>query len=169
MDRMPPSEGGDAGSIPAESTMKQDYSIGVIPYHGTAGLFGVVRHAAGHWGFPKGHPDIGESKSITALRELREETGVVSVALDTGRVFSERFEYDHDGERYDKTVDYFLGFVESISSSPMIGFEKEVIETRWVPYADARDLLTYENNKKLIDEVWNYLKEKGIIARIEGP
>ncbi|MFC7704372.1 NUDIX hydrolase [Plastorhodobacter daqingensis] len=36
---------------------------------------------AGLWGYPGGHVDAGESVAVAALRELREETGVIAEPL----------------------------------------------------------------------------------------
>jgi len=36
----------------------------------------LVQEAGGSWGPPKGHMEAGESQLDTALRELREETGI---------------------------------------------------------------------------------------------
>ena len=36
------------------------------------------RHNGGHWSFPKGHVESGESEADTAAREIREETGLTA-------------------------------------------------------------------------------------------
>ena len=36
----------------------------------------LLKHRAGHWDFPKGHVEAGESNQQTALREIYEETGI---------------------------------------------------------------------------------------------
>ena len=56
----------------------QDSAVGIIPVYkqGDRFLFCLVKHADGHWGFPKGHKEEGESDEGAALRELREETGI---------------------------------------------------------------------------------------------
>ena len=44
----------------------------------------LIRHEnGGHWAFPKGHVEENETETETALREIREETGL-AVTLDTG-------------------------------------------------------------------------------------
>ena len=42
----------------------------------------LIRHLnGGHWAFPKGHVEKGETEEQTALREILEETGL-AVELD---------------------------------------------------------------------------------------
>ena len=37
----------------------------------------LIRHKnGGHWSFPKGHVETGETEPQTALREIKEETGL---------------------------------------------------------------------------------------------
>ena len=44
----------------------------------------VSSRGGGHWDFPKGHIDDGETEIQTALRELEEETGIANVDLVEG-------------------------------------------------------------------------------------
>ena len=65
--------------------MIQDQSFGVVPVRDDAKTgeqeFLLVQHQAGHWGFPKGHLEPGETPVQAAGRELAEETGLRRVKL----------------------------------------------------------------------------------------
>ena len=61
--------------------MKREKSCGVLVLRQQEDELYVVllRHRfGGHWSFPKGHVEAGESERQTALREVREETGLTS-------------------------------------------------------------------------------------------
>ena len=60
--------------------MKREKSCGALVYRVTSNgqkelLFIKHRHGA-HWSFPKGHMEEGENEVQTALREVKEETGL---------------------------------------------------------------------------------------------
>jgi 8-oxo-dGTP diphosphatase len=94
------------------------------------------------WSLPKGKLETDESARVAAVREVAEETGV-RVAL--GR-FLGRVGYRVDGD--DKVVDYFAAHAVSGSFTP----SDEVDEFRWLPVSHARDLLTYEHDRTVLDE-----------------
>ena len=59
--------------------MKYEKSCGALTFRGADGKRSVlvIRHRhGGHWAFPKGHVEPGETELETAARETREETGV---------------------------------------------------------------------------------------------
>jgi tRNA nucleotidyltransferase (CCA-adding enzyme) len=57
------------------TTMKK---CGIICYDTDAKKYLLVHGVKSHkWGFPKGHMEKGETEEETALREFREETGIV--------------------------------------------------------------------------------------------
>ena len=66
-------------------------SCGVVLFNETKVL--LLQHPdgtkVGHWDFPKGHVEIGESELQTAVRELAEETGITDL-----RVFDEVIDLD---------------------------------------------------------------------------
>jgi 8-oxo-dGTP pyrophosphatase MutT (NUDIX family) len=136
-----------------------DKSFGVVPVFKDAEggfLFCLIQHAEGHWGFPKGHPDVGESEQETAKRELREETGVSLVDLKD-KFFIEKYTFEKKGVVHDKSVKYFLGFVTSIETTTLDNFKKEIPELKWVNYKEAKQLITFPVAKEILDQAFEYL------------
>ena len=105
--------------------MKREKSCGVLVLRQQVDELYVVllRHRfGGHWSFPKGHVEAGESERQTALREVREETGLTGIKLIDG--FRESVEYSpKPGVK--KQVVYFLGTTEQ---EKLIRQEEEISE-----------------------------------------
>ena len=105
------------------------------------------------WALPKGHIDAGESPAETALREVREETGVegriVEKLGDVRYVYTASYE-GGSGERIFKVVSFFLlraarGRIGEIDESMRV----EVAEARWLPLDEAPRLLSYDGERKM--------------------
>ena len=111
----------------------------------------LIRHNLGHWGFPKGHTEPGETDEMTAVREVKEETGY-DIRLRDGFIDSTRYS---PKEGVMKDVIYFIG--EVCGGSPKAQ-ESEVSELRWVRPIDAFSLLTFDNDVLLFRNVLKYLK-----------
>lgn len=114
----------------------------------------VVRHAGGgHWGFPKGHVEPGESERETAIREVHEETGL---NVSFRERFYERIYY-LTGKGRRKEVVFFLSRVRR----PRVKLQlSEVTDYRWLSFWETRELLTYENTKLLLDKAANYIADR---------
>lgn len=93
--------------------------------------------AAGHWGFPKGHVEPGETETETACREIREETGL-AVRLDQGFRAVSRYSPRSGVE---KDAVYFLGEPAGGAISLQ---EAEVADCRWCEYDAALGLLAHD-------------------------
>lgn len=131
-----------------------EQSFGVIPIYqkGDQTYFLLIQHNGGHWAFPKGRPERGESEMETARRELHEETGVSDVTLRTDHVFEERYTKTRWGDPrrlVTKTVRYFLGMV----ADPRVRLQAaEVQDYKWATYEEARDIITYDASRQLLDQ-----------------
>ena len=117
---------------------------GLVVRDGPAGaeILLVHRPAYGDWSFPKGKLEPGEGEKDAAVREVEEETGLrgrLERELATTRYRDSR------GRR--KTVRYWL-------MSPVGGqlvAANEIDDARFVPLAEAAELLTYARDRELLD------------------
>ncbi len=115
----------------------------------------MVRHVAGgRWAFPKGHMEAGESESLTALREVAEETGVRAILLPEFRFVTN---YSPVKGTMKKVV-YFAAHPGGGTVTPQPG---EIEEARFFPVEEAMSLLTYPADKHLLRKVLRYLDAKG--------
>jgi len=143
--------------------LKHDSAVGIIPVHQEDEklLFCLVRHADGHWGFPKGHLEAGESEREAARRELREETGIEEVEMVPNKMFTEQYTFELKGVSYNKTVTYFIGLVKDASRTTLDDFKKEIPEMRWLSYDEMLGTLTFlEGKREMLNEVWKYVRER---------
>lgn len=106
------------------------------------------------WGFPKGHVEGSETLPETAKREIREETQL-EPSIDTS--FHVYTEYDlPNGNRKQMTL-----YTACLDDQEDLHLQAEEIKNAgWFNYEDARQRLTYDNLKELLDQVNNHLTEK---------
>ncbi len=105
------------------------------------------RGSDGLWALPKGTPEPGETLEQTALREVREETGV-EVAQDgiIGEI-KYWFSRPQEGVRYNKTVLHYL--FRPIGGDPSL-HDHEFDDVRWFPVQEALKLMTYANEARIL-------------------
>jgi 8-oxo-dGTP pyrophosphatase MutT (NUDIX family) len=109
---------------------------------------------------PKGLIDEGEKPDQTALREVREETGV------TGRLITKITDIKYvyirswgDQQKVFKIVSFYLlryesGRIDDVSPEMRI----EVREARWLPLEEAPAKLAYSGERQVVRQVQEYLK-----------
>ncbi len=102
-----------------------------------------------HWVIPKGHLEPGESPQETAVREIREETGVVAEILaPLGEMH-----FTHQGRRI-ATLVFLLTF--RAEEPPL-----EEREHRWCSFQAALDLLTFADSRELLCRARDLLQNRG--------
>jgi len=139
----------------------KDSSTGIILYREfPRGIkYLLLKHRQGHWALCKGHGNAGETKIQTALRELREETGIRSVTLLSKRVMVKE-QYMINKKQTEKTVEYFIGKTKT-ENVKIDG--KEIRSYMWRGYKSALNRITYNKSKKTLteaDEIIRRLTEK---------
>lgn len=102
-------------------------SCGVLPYrkvNGRQEILLVYETNSQCWSIPKGHMEAGESEIQTALRELKEETGLTAI-LDTNRIASVEYSISNFAK---KEVVFYLG---EVIGTPQVR-EDEIVKFKWV-------------------------------------
>ena len=109
---------------------------------------------------PKGLVDPGEKPEQTALREVREETGLVTTAIT--KLGDVKYVYVRswgDGERVFKMVSFFLlryvsGEIDDVTSEMRV----EVKRATWILLDEAPRKLTYRGERDMVKRAQEYLK-----------
>ncbi len=105
---------------------------------------------------PKGLIEVDEDEVVTAMREVREETGVSRVKLK-GKIGSIKYQFGFRSKTYDKTVHFFL--FETDQADTMVGSEHDFME--WLPYDQALETLSYPNEKEMLTKAWSKVQSQG--------
>jgi 8-oxo-dGTP diphosphatase len=111
---------------------------GVIERDG--GLLLVHRPKYDDWSFPKGKLEDGETWEQGALREVEEETGLrCTIGEEVGRTHYVVLQGP-------KEVRYFRMTCDGDARA-----QNEVDDVRWVPLEEARELLTHDRDRALLE------------------
>ena len=103
----------------------------------------VKNHNGRNYSFPKGHVEKGETEEETAVREIKEETGLDVTIIDS---FREVADYCPFG-KIKKRVVFFMA--QTFSNKVAIQ-EEEIDSFIWVDLNDAHNRCTYDNDLRVI-------------------
>lgn len=95
---------------------------------------------------PKGHVDPGETPDQTALREVREETGVDAELVE--KLGDVRYFYQREGKRIFKRVTFYLF---AYRAGSLDDHDDEVEEARWMPLREAAEELSYDGEREMAE------------------
>ena len=98
-----------------------------------------------YWSFPKGHIEDGETEQETAIREIKEETGLDVTLVNNFREISEYCPFG----KIRKRVVFFLAraFTDNVKIQ-----EEEIDSYIWVDLQQARKMCTYDNDLRIIEK-----------------
>lgn len=97
------------------------------------------------WTLPKGTPAGGETVEETALREVREETGIQArIVADLGSI---QYSFARRGVRFNKEVRHFL--MEATGGHVTL-HDAEYDEARWFALTDVVARLAYVNEAEVV-------------------
>ncbi len=106
----------------------------------------LVKNSNGrYWSFPKGHIEEGETEQETAIREIKEETGLDVTIVKNFREISEYCPFG----KIRKRVVFFLAraFTDNVKIQ-----EEEIDSYIWVDLQQARKLCSYDNDLRIIEK-----------------
>ncbi len=146
--------------MPLRKRVEHLVSAGGVVYrredHGIQVLL-CGRHSPPLWALPKGTPDPGESLEQTALREVREETGMeVVIQADLGSI-EYWFVRTQENLKCHKTVHFHL--MSPIGGSLSL-HDPEFDIVQWFPEAEALKTMTYPTEAGIVEKALSLVKEE---------
>jgi 8-oxo-dGTP pyrophosphatase MutT (NUDIX family) len=136
--------------------MKFEFSAGGVVFKKDNGQLKILvsQHSQHHgWVFPKGiiGDNIkGENKEETAVREVKEETGIEAKILKPLNPVS--YWYVFEGQKIKKTVYYYI---MEYTGGDFKERDMEMEDVEWLNVEEVEKRLTYKSDK----EVWQEARE----------
>lgn len=147
-------------TLMASRTGRQTSSGGVVfrEHGGALEVCLIARRIDGKliWGLPKGHVEAGEELQATALREVREETGVHGEPITRLGSVGYSFTVRQEDIRYAKTVHFYL---LRYRHGSLEDHDDEVEQAAWVPMREAQTRLFYGNERRILRKAERYLAQ----------
>ncbi len=155
------------------TTVKKQTVAGFVIYRKTEeGIKYLLLYRRGtYWNFPKGKFEEGENDLSAALREVREETGIVEEELNIVPGFKTQLRYNFriGDERIYDTVILYLAETEKaeVNISP-----REHSGFAWFLFADAMKVIgtKYVGTKRVLKQAHDFLrKQSGEVDPVQRP
>ncbi len=123
----------------------EEKSCGAVIWRETEGRrqYLLAKHNGGHWSFPKGHVERGESEEETARREILEETGLAA-RVDTS--FRQVVTY-YPRPGVIKDVVFFLATPTGGTEHAQ---EAEIAQLAWLPFQKTRERITFAADEEVL-------------------
>ena len=113
----------------------------------------ILNYSYGHWDFPKGNIESGETEIETIKREVMEETGIEDIKLIEGFRQQISYKYRKKSKLVNKSVIYYLA--ETKSNKVVLSFEH--VNFAWLNFNNALDKLSFDNSKRVLKNAKEFL------------
>jgi 8-oxo-dGTP pyrophosphatase MutT (NUDIX family) len=135
-------------STPAPPTVREFSAGGLVVrrFRGRAWVACIRVKGGTVLALPKGHIDAGESAAATAVREVREETGLEARLVE--KLEDVRYWYRRPDARVFKVVSFFL---LRYRSGSVRNHDHEVDSVEWVPLEEAPRRLSYRGERQVAE------------------
>jgi 8-oxo-dGTP pyrophosphatase MutT (NUDIX family) len=135
--------------------MQMEKSCGALVLRREDGRWKVLlvqNKNGGHWAFPKGHVEEGETEKQTAIREVKEETGL-TIEINTDFRMTTQYSPKKD---VIKDVVYFLSVVNTAETVRQV---EEIDDVRWMSFSRAKLRVTFRRDKEILEAAQQYARE----------
>lgn len=129
--------------------MYDEISAGAVLYlkeEGPEIKYLILNYSYGHWDFPKGNIEVGETELETVFREVSEETGIKDIQIIEGFRQQIEYKYRKKSKLVNKAVIYYLA--ETKSRQVVLSFEHN--DFGWFSFEQALMKLSFENSRKVL-------------------
>jgi len=116
----------------------------------------LVCEHGGFWVFPKGHMEAGESEHETAMREVKEETGLDVTFIEGFRV---KDEHDLAREGRPNTIKQTIYFLAKYENQILIPQESEISQIALLDFESAMAVLQFDSFKHILAQAHGFLKQ----------
>ena len=111
----------------------------------------LIANPSGIWGFPKGHMEAGETERETALREIKEETGLDVQFLGDFRAADAHALVREGRPDVTKQITYFLAEYKGQAFRPQPG---EISQISLMTFEEALEEASVKLCRAILETYW---------------
>lgn len=143
------------------ASLKRRISSGGVIFRKGPGVLEVVLvsvRGGKYWCLPKGIVDKGETPEMTAVREVREESGLSGRIIDKLGEIAYWYYIRGENTKCRKTVHFYLMEYESGNTSQ---HDSEVDDAVWFPFEMALQKISFSGDRTILEKAGVRLGELG--------
>jgi len=140
--------------------MVREKTIGIITFKrdGKSIKYLLLHHGGDYWNFPKGRQEPGENEMASALRELKEETGIDRIDIIDG--FRDEYDYDFSSEIRNgvkEKVHKHAIFVLGEAQSEEVEISDEHLDYGWFDFETALKRMFFQQGRDSLKKAHQFL------------